>query len=121
MWEKHCIENSHHDIDGGVGLGDEAITLVKAQELGCPSSVELIANLQEDGEDAVEGFQGLGLGRGKAGGEAMRDSVIGVKDLDGVGDGVEGGIVPIVMLGKGGQDLAMWRMFISCFFSVAAI
>lgn len=44
----------------------------------------------------------MSLGWGKAI-EVIGNGVVGIQDLDGVGDEVEGGIVPVVVLGKGGH------------------
>lgn len=119
VWEKHCVKNSYHDITSGVGLRNEVIALVEAYKLWYSSGVELIADLREDREDAVEGFQGLGLDQDKAGGEALDDGVIGVEDLRGVRNRVEGVSYqwPCSVKMVGILDLAMWMIYISYSFS----
>lgn len=69
---------------------------------------ELVTGPPEDRKDAIDGFQGLGLGVGEVGGEVMDDSIVGAEDLSEVRDGAEGGVILVVMLDKGGWYGGAW-------------
>lgn len=107
------IDNADDEVGPEVGLLKERADIVvggfEAEERRGAGGMEGAELLRDEREDVGEGREVVGLDVGEVGGEAVEDGVVCVEDLGwlrgggsgGGGEGVEGGLVPVVV---GGED-----------------